>query len=106
IGTFDKLRATSFPAFVEPFSVYAVMTDGEGPATLELSVTRLDTDQEIYYREDRITFPERLKDSRVHYRMKQFVFPAAGWYEFVLMVDRGWVAQCRVLLYQAEAPST
>jgi hypothetical protein len=106
IGAFDRLRASSYPALVQPFSVYAAMIGGQGSATLKLSVTRLDTDQEVYYREETITFPARLEVSRVHFRLTQFVFPAPGWYEFVLLVDRTWVAQFRVLLYRAEATNT
>jgi hypothetical protein len=106
IGTFDRLRAPRFPALVQPFSVYAAMTGGQGSAILKLSVTRLDTDQEVYYWEEPITFPDRLEVSRVHFRLTQFVFPAPGWYEFVLLVDRNWVAQSRVLLYQAETTTS
>jgi len=99
IGTFNSLRATMFPAFANPFSVWAVLVDREGPAIIKLVVTGLDTDEEIYFQDDPITFPSRLEPFRVHIRLTQFVFPAPGWYEFVLLVDRDSVAQCRVLVH-------
>jgi hypothetical protein len=50
IGSFTRMAVREFPGFPDPFSVYAVLTDGLGDVTIELAVTRLDTGEEIYNR--------------------------------------------------------
>jgi hypothetical protein len=102
VGTFANIAASRFPAVTQPFSIVAVLTDGLGPATVEVIATRLDTDHRILSRRMEIHFPNRLTEVGVHFRLKGCYFPSAGWYEFVLLVDSDWIAQRRLRLYQRE----
>jgi hypothetical protein len=99
IGTFSGLGATQFPAHALPFSVFAVLTDAVGDVTIKLSVVRLETDEEVLTREMTAHFPDKLTEVRVHFRILQGVFPAAGWYQFTLLADGEWVAQRRLRVY-------
>jgi hypothetical protein len=58
-STFNKFRVHDFPSDPQRFHAYCLLTDGEGPATMELVVTRLETDQVIYSHELAASFPSR-----------------------------------------------
>src|SRR5437762_14205083 len=47
IGTFTGLGVPDFPAQASPFSVFTVLTDGLGSATIELLVTHMETNAEV-----------------------------------------------------------
>jgi hypothetical protein len=101
IGTFAGIKANEFPATPSPFSVFAVLTDGSGDATIKLSVLQLETDEEIYAYQSQVHFPDPLAEVSFHLRLHHCVFPAAGTYQFTLLVDGEWVAQRRIRLYSA-----
>ena len=44
VGGFSRISASSFPANVQPFSVFALLTDGLGDGIIRLGVLRLETD--------------------------------------------------------------
>ena len=96
IGRFNSFSVTRFPAMVAPFSAYALLTDGLGDASVELVVSRMDTDQGVFVYRGSLHFPDRLTHVGFHTRFRQFVFPASGQYQFTLLVDGEWVAQQRV----------
>jgi hypothetical protein len=96
IGTFTRIKATDFPATPLPFSVFAVLTDGHGDATIRLSVLRLETNEEVYAYDGPFHFPGPLAEVNFHLRLHHCEFPAAGAYQFSLLVDGEWVAQRRL----------
>ncbi len=102
IGTFTGLGVPHFPALVAPFSVFAVLTDGLGGATMELLVTHMDTNEETYSHQASLTFPDKVTEVSYHLRLRQFVFPAAGTYQFTLLLDGEWMAQRRLRVYHRE----
>ena len=102
IGAFTGLGVAEFPAHVPPFSVFAVLTDGVGTATMELLVTHMDTNEEVYSHHATLTFPDKVADVLYHLRLRRFVFPASGTYQFTLLLDGDWMAQRRLRVYQRE----
>src|SRR5689334_19274754 len=69
IGTFLGLRAKAFPTVAQPFSVFAVLTDGLGDVTLELTVVHAETDELVFRRQDQWHFPDKLTQVRYHARL-------------------------------------
>jgi hypothetical protein len=102
IGNFTRAKVREFPGPPDPFSVYAVLTDGLGDVTIELVIARLDTGEEIYNRRYVVRFPDKLSDARLHVRMQRYSFPAPGYYQFTLLADGEWLAQRRVLFHLEE----
>jgi hypothetical protein len=99
IGSFTGLAARSFPAIAQPFSVFAVLTDGLGDGIMELVILRLETgEQTAVYRTEN-QFPDKLTEVRYHLRLRQCRFPASGKYQFTLLADGEWVAQCCLRVY-------
>ena len=105
VGCFSAIRVGSFPATPPPFSGFALLTDGLGDATIQLSVSRMETQEDIYIREMPCHFPDRLTEVRVHFRIHQCVFPAPGWYQVTLLADGEWLAQRLLRVYSVETSS-
>jgi hypothetical protein len=104
VNTFSGLGAPGFPWTASPFCIFAVLTDGQGDRTVTLTVTRLETDEEIVSLDRRLRFPDRFTDVQVLFRLTQCQFPAAGAYQFTLLVDGEWVAQRRLRVYERRSP--
>ncbi len=102
IGSFTGLAASQFPVTAQPFSVFAVLTDGHGDGIMDLVLTRLDTGEEVLAFQSRLHFPELLAEVRFLIRLRQCSFPAPGTYQFTLLVDGEWVGQRRFRVYQRE----
>jgi hypothetical protein len=102
IGTFTKLEVEEFPSAPKPFCVFAALTNGSGDATIDLVVTRLDTDEDLYEEGVGVHFPGKLTEVQLLFRIQDWTFPAPGWYQFVLLVDGEWVAQRRLEVSVAE----
>jgi hypothetical protein len=101
IGTFTGIRAGEFP-FSRPFCVFASLTDGLGEGMLELTITRLASDEEIVRLQRSIMFPNRFMDVQVLFRLNEVSFPEEGTYLFSLSVDDDTIAQRRVRVYSNE----
>jgi hypothetical protein len=104
IGSFTKLRVESFPA-TPSFHVFVALSDGLGDATITIIVNRLAVNEDIYVRHTPIHFDNKLKVSRLYFPVRQCTSPAAGWYQFTLLVDGEWVAHCRLEVFQIEEES-
>jgi hypothetical protein len=102
IGTFTGLKVADFPATPHPFSVFAVLTDGIGDVTIDLSVTQLATNEEVAIHQGRMRFPDKLAEVSYHARLHHCTFPAPGVYQFTLLADGEWVAHRRLRVYSAE----
>jgi hypothetical protein len=100
VGSFTGIAVSEFPAVPNPFSVFAVLTNGLGDVNVNLVVTQLDTDAEVYVDQMPVHFPDKLAEINLHFRMRRCEFPDAGWYQFTLLADGQWVAQRRVNVYQ------
>jgi hypothetical protein len=102
VGMFTGLGVTDFPALAPPFSVFALLTDGLGSATIELVLTRLENNDQIYSHTGSLTFPDKVAEVASHLRLRRCVLPAPGLYQFTLMVDGEWAAQRRLRVYKLE----
>ncbi len=102
IGTFAAIAASSFPAMAQPFSVFVVLTDGLGDATIELVITRLDSGDEVFSYRGQLHFPGKLAEVSFHARLRQCSFPAPGQYQFTLLIDGEWIAHRRIQVYSKE----
>ena len=102
-GSFHQLVGSTFPLRLAPFCVFAPLVGGQGEGTVELVVTRLQTDQELYRVHRRVAFPDRFTEVGALFRLRNCVFPAAGAYFFTLLVDGEWMAQRRILVSLKEA---
>ena len=63
VGTFFGFRAVEFPFTPAPFQVIASLVGGHGEGELELAVTQLETDEELFAIHRRLSFPDRLHGS-------------------------------------------
>lgn len=100
VGTFIAMAMPEFPGIPSPFSVVAVLTDGCGEGIITLAVTLLDTGEEVYRHEGRISIQEMLQEVTYHTRLHSCGFPTEGLYQFTLLVDGEWVAHRRLKVYQ------
>src|SRR5262245_13229011 len=105
IGSFTGLAVAAFPALVAPFSVFAALTDGRGDGTVEVRVTRLETNEQVAAARGSVHFPDPLAEASCRFRFHQCSFPAAGYYQFTLLVDGEWAAQRRIRVYSKEDKS-
>lgn len=99
IGTFTGVAADRFPALIRPFSLFSVLTDGQGVGTVDIVATRLDADEEVYTYRSEVRFPGPLTEVSFHLRIPQLVAPEPGDYQFTLLIDGEWVAQRRIRVY-------
>src|SRR5262245_34967042 len=63
VNCFRRLRVRSFPLQLE-FAVFAALTDGLGRMSLDLTVSRLDTLDDIHSWSWPVTFPDPLSEVR------------------------------------------
>ncbi len=92
INQFSRLKITSTPSPPRAFAVFALLKDGLGNGTIEIAVTRQETDSMVYDLRRPIHFPDRLKEVRSLFRLHDCSFPAPGKYIFTLLVDGEWIA--------------
>src|ERR1700731_8770 len=97
IGSFQSFRGDEFPFTPAPFNAFASLIGGQGEDILELIVTQLETDDELFKMQHRMLFPDRFKEVHVLFRVTNCIFPEVGAYLFTLLVDGEWMAQRRVL---------
>ena len=100
IGCFAGRAVSEFPSGPQKFDVFAALTDGMGDVTIDLTVTHLETDQEIYTRRFPFRFPDPLKVVHLYFQVRACDFPAQGNYLFTLSVGEAEIATCRLRVYQ------
>ncbi len=102
IGSFTGVAIDHFPSVAQRFDVFAALTDGLGDATIDVVVTHLETERQIYAQSMQFRFPDPLKVINLRFRVRTCSFPEAGTYLFSLCVDGEEIAQRRLLVYLAE----
>ena len=95
VGTFVNFRSADFPFGPAPFCVVSTLVGGHGEGELELAVTRLETDREVFALHRRLSFQDRLMEVKVVFRLVNCEFPEPGAYLMTLLMDGEWVAQRR-----------
>jgi hypothetical protein len=100
IGIFTGMAVKDFKES-QHFSVYAALTNGEGPTKIELVAFRMDNGDQIYQQRSSLYFPHRLGIVNVNIRVRNIKFPCAGWYDFVIRVNGEFIAQRKIRVYQS-----
>jgi hypothetical protein len=95
IGCFTGLAVRRFPS-APKFDVFSALTDGVGRGKVDLVVTRLNTEEQIYVRSVQVQFPDPLRIIRLRFRIRDCSFPEPGWYHFALSVEGTELANCRL----------
>ena len=96
IGMFEGQSADRFPAFLSPFTVFALLSGGLGQGTMSLEVARLDTGEVVFRQDDEWTFGDKLEQLRYVLHLQGLILPEPGAYQFTLLADDQWVAQKRL----------
>jgi hypothetical protein len=102
VSTFRTLFVDDFPTLPQRLAFATVLTAGQGDATIDLAITHLATDEEIYSIRRQLRFPNRLEEVRVAFHIRDCSFPAPGHYEATLFVDGDPVARRKFLVRDRE----
>jgi hypothetical protein len=81
-----------FPSPPMSFAVYGLLADGYGTFTLVLRMVRVETDEVVFQRIAPMVFADRLQTKAFTTQINQFVFPAAGLYEVILLANQELLA--------------
>ena len=98
VNCFSRRRLTEFPGAMS-FHVVAWLADGFGELSVEVVIRRMDSMDELFRREERLRFHDRLKDMRFTAQIRDCPFPIAGYYEIGLNVDGEFVAHRKIQVY-------
>jgi hypothetical protein len=94
VKTFNRLEIEEFPSPPQQFAVYTMLTNGRGEPMVGMSISRLDSLEEIYRRAARVTFADPLRQVRLWFRVKSCSFPEPGAYQVTLEADGELITQC------------
>jgi hypothetical protein len=95
INAFTVWNIAGLSSAPRPFCAVATLIDGEGDGTIELAITREETEALVFTIQRPIHFPDRLTEVRALCRINGCSFPAVGLYSATLLVDGEWVTQRR-----------
>jgi hypothetical protein len=87
VGIFHTLRVPRFPTPPRGFTAYAALYGGVGEGTMELVVTRLETEQDIYRYRRWFAFPRGVQLINLEIKVRKCRFPAPGRYAVSLRFD-------------------
>jgi hypothetical protein len=93
VGIFHSRSFRRFPTSPQRFTVYAALYGGAGEGTMELVISRLETEQDIYRYRRWHGFPRRLLPINLEIPVKRCIFPAPGGYSLSLRFDGSELAQ-------------
>jgi hypothetical protein len=93
VNTMSWLRCPTFPSPPQRLVAYALLTDGLGDAELALTVSRLDTLEEVDEQRWQWRFTDPLRHYRITARYSNLSFPVPGRYAFDLSADSELVTQ-------------
>jgi hypothetical protein len=100
IGCFRDLTVETFPAVLPPFFVCTSLTDGAGTGIMELTLSNLETGEEVFAFRWPITFQDPLTVLRVRVRVRNWSISAPGTYQVMLSVDGDLVGQRQLHVYR------
>ncbi|HBI42045.1 MAG TPA: hypothetical protein DDY78_04185 [Planctomycetales bacterium] len=103
IGCFAGMAVNDFPSAPQRFDVFAALTDGLGPVTMDLTVTHLDTEEQVYTRIVTVAFSDPLRVINLRCRVGECFFPYPGSYMVALSVADTEIAHCRLRVYLRES---
>ena len=99
-GLFQTLHFPAFPSSPQGFTIYAILTDGVGEGTMNLSISRSDTGEVIYRYSKWFAVPTgRLLQLNLEIPVKRCVFPSPGLYLLTLDFDDTVVTERSLSVY-------
>jgi hypothetical protein len=102
---FTGVQVESFPTRPQLLDIFAVLTNGQGDVTISLSVTHLETNEEVYSQRVTVGFRHPLQIVNLRYRVRHLIYDVAGTYLFALTVDGEEIAARRVSVYEVGGES-
>jgi hypothetical protein len=87
VGVFQALSFSTFPSPPHTFVVYVLLDDGIGEGTIELRITHLETERDIYVSKKWVKFPGRGYVVNREIRVRSCVFPTLGRYLVTLRFE-------------------
>ena len=105
VNSFRRRIVQQFPTEPLNFVVFAILNDGVGEIRLELAISRLDTDEEVYQRSMTVRFGNQLQEGRCLFRISDYSFPVPGTYEVALFADNEMIAQRKIRIIHKESTS-
>jgi hypothetical protein len=91
LGVFHRFFVDAWPA-TTAFTVYAGLQGGRGEGTMQLLVTRLETEQDIYRYRRWFAVPDTDLTVHLEIQVRNCVFPAPGRYRVSLWIDNAELA--------------
>jgi hypothetical protein len=92
VGLFQNRLYWAFPTEPQRFTVFAALYGGEGEGTIELTCTRLETEQDVYRYQRWFIFPGRDAIANLELKVTRCVFPGPGLYSLTLRFDHDLLA--------------
>ena len=86
-GLLHMLRCPSWPTPPQHFTAYTALHGGEGEGTMELVITEMATERDIFRRRWWFRVPDRDVTVHLEVPVRGCVFPAAGRYGVTLRFD-------------------
>ena len=105
VNAFTRRTAGSFPAEPFPFMVLALLTDGLGEGTVDVVISRPDTEENLYRRTASYRFTDPLATVQVTLRVRHFSFPEPGRYQVAVKIDNELFAHRNLQLVLEENES-
>jgi hypothetical protein len=102
LGIFQARYFPTFPSPPQNFTAYVALYDGEGDGTMELLLTRLETEEDITLYKKWLTFPGRGQIVNVEIKVRNCEFPAPGRYALTLSFDNKLLTQRYLEIYRKE----
>jgi hypothetical protein len=105
VNCFHRKAVDGFPSDPFPFVVFAWLTDGMGESAIRLSISSLDTEEELHRSEGTYRFVNPLQTVRFSVRVPRLSFPTAGEYQVLLLAGEEMIAERKFTIFQKEAES-
>jgi hypothetical protein len=93
VNCVHQLRVRGTPTHPEDYSVCCILTDGDGEITFTLHVTDLSAEEDINTRSWRMLLTKSLDENWLLVKLREFVFPNPGRFEFLLLANGQWLAR-------------
>jgi hypothetical protein len=93
VGLIQVLSFGEWPAPADPFTVYAVLYGGSGEGTMELVITRLETEEDIYVHQRWSGFSGQGLSVHLEIPVRGCIFPRPGRYALTLRFDEQQLSQ-------------
>ncbi len=87
VDVFQSRHFATFPTPAQRFTVYTALYDGVGEGTMEMLISRLETEQDILQIRRWCTFPGRSYTVNLETLIRNCEFPAPGQYSLSLKFD-------------------